>query len=301
MKKSNNQLSGHLGKKPFGLIARPDSREAILCAKKISQWLEKKKLPVVYAQITAHLLGRSDGLPLDRFSELADPIVTLGGDGTLLSTARYINRAGPLLIGVNFGQLGFLTEITPLEIFDVLADLLRGKGSVRERAMISARIVRQNRTAFFSQAANDIVIQKRVEDRLLELDVYINNDNLMRLRADGLIIATPSGSTAYSLAAGGSIIEPSQNVQIITAICPHSLTNRPVVVGLNDEITVKIPKFSGVVSVTADGQHSDQIESHDQIIIKKSSNKLKLLASPSRSYFEILRTKLNWAAPNRNV
>jgi NAD+ kinase len=239
------------------------------------------------------------GVSVIELATRADPIVTLGGDGTLLGVARNIDGYSPTFVGVNFGNLGFLTEIKPEELFPVVEQVLAGTAPVRERSMLLTEVLRGESIVFSSQAVNDAVIMKGARSRLIDLDFYVDNEAVMRLRADGLIVATPTGSTAYSLAAGGSIVSPSLAAVLVTPICPHSLTSRPLVLDLEAELKITVPQYDGRVFLTVDGQVSLELQTGDTVRIRRAKQRLRFVRSLQRSYFSVLRTKLNWGIPNR--
>jgi NAD+ kinase len=231
--------------------------------------------------------------------EKADPIITLGGDGTLIGVARHVKGRSPLFVGVNFGNLGFLTEVRPDELFTVLETALAGKASSAERVLLFVQVEREGRVVFESQAVNDVVVQKGAKSRLPEFDIEVNGHDLARIRADGVIFATPTGSTAYSLAAGGSIAHPALSVILVTPICPHSLTNRPLIMPGSSKIEVRLPAFDDEVLVTVDGQLSEALLPGDLIKVVQAKQSVRFVISQEKSYFDILRTKLNWGVPNR--
>ena len=236
----------------------------------------------------------------DKLATSADPVVTLGGDGTLIGVARYVQGQSPVMIGVNFGNLGFLTEILPSELFSTISNVLSGSSRFAVRSMLMAEVYRQGELIFSSQAVNDAVVQKGVRERLLDLDLAVDGEAVMRLRADGIIIATPTGSTAYSLSAGGSIAHPSLEVALITPICPHSLTNRPLVLGLDSNIRITVPNYDGKVFLTIDGQVSTQLLPGDALCLQRAKHSVRFVRSPGKSYYDILRTKLNWGIANQS-
>jgi NAD+ kinase len=228
-----------------------------------------------------------------------ETIVTLGGDGTLIGVARYVQGESPLFVGVNFGNLGFLTEVRPEELFAVLQDALESKISSAERTLLQVQVEREGAAFFTSQAVNDVVVQKGATTPLPDLDLSVNGHAVARIRADGIIFATPTGSTAYSLAAGGSIAHPSVNVILVTPVCPHSLTNRPLILPGTASIEVELPRFHEEVLVTVDGQVSKALQPGDKIKVSQAKQRVRFVISKDQSYFDILRTKLNWGVPNQ--
>jgi NAD+ kinase len=260
---------------------------------KVERWSADSLVPAGIVIPSEHIVDSAT------LVAVADPIITLGGDGTLIGVARDVQGPSPLFVGVNFGNLGFLTEVKPDEVFEVLQEVLDGKISCGERVLITTEIVRQGEVVFASNAVNDVVVQKGSRARLPELDLSVNGEDIARIRGDGLIVATPTGSTAYSLAAGGSIAHPSLNVMLVTPICPHSLTNRPLILPGSAELAIELPPFDDEVFVVVDGQVSTELQSGDIVKVRKATQTVKFVLSRKHGYFDILRTKLNWGVPNR--
>lgn len=285
----------------IGLVVR-DGRPAIVdLAMKVVNWAKESGFNCIFETETANIL-KLTGEILDNKSlaAVADPIVTLGGDGTMIGVARHAGQNSPRLLGVNFGTLGFLTELSPSELIDSLAATVKGTNSFATRSMLNVDVMRSDISVFDSQAINEVVIQKGSRDPLLNLDVYCDNEQVMRIRADGLIFCTPTGSTAYSLAAGGAILHRSLDVMQITPICPHLLTTRPLVLPLDSKLEVRVPEHRGEIFISVDGQASASLVLNDSIRITKSQNSVKIVRSPSNSYYDILRGKLNWSIPNQH-
>jgi NAD+ kinase len=283
-----------------GLVIRAGNTKAIELAKELVEWCTRRKLEFDLDAQAAKSLGLGNsGLSHREIVERADPIVTLGGDGTLIGAARYVRGRSPLFVGVNFGNLGFLTEVRPQELFSVLEQALENKVASAERVLLFVQVIRDGSVIFESQAVNDAVVQKGARSPLPELDLSVNEHDVARIRADGIIIATPTGSTAYSLAAGGSIAHPSLSVFLVTPVCPHSLTNRPLILPGSSTVGVKLPHFKDDAWVTIDGQVSQQLKSGDFVRVTQAKQTVRFVISPDKSYFDILRTKLNWGVPNK--
>jgi NAD+ kinase len=224
-------------------------------------------------------------------------VLVLGGDGTLLSMADCIGRAGLAIpvLGVNFGSLGFLTEVTLPELYPALQAALEGHAHVEERLMLRATTLRPSAPSTSEIALNDVVINKGARSRLIDLSVSVGDGLVTRVRADGLIIATPTGSTAYNLAAGGPIVQPNVDAIVLTPIAPHTLTNRPIVIPSSS--TVRVTPMLGErdeVFVTFDGQAGFELHAGDQISICRAGQPMRLIRPATRSYFEVLHQKLNW-------
>jgi NAD+ kinase len=283
----------------IGLAIRGGLDRAKALGQELLAWAQPRGHRVVCEVETAKLLGCNDGVGAAELAHQADPIVILGGDGTLIGVGRYVEKSSPTLVGVNFGNLGFLTEIAPEELFTTIEAVLAGSAAIGTRSMLRAEVWRNETLLFSSQAVNDAVVQKGARARLLDLDIAVNGEEIMRLRCDGLIAATPTGSTAYSLAAGGSIVHPSLAVMLVTPICAHSLTSRPLILPLDAAFSVSIPQYEGRVFLMIDGQDNVELRSGDVVRITKAKNTVKFVKSPRKSYFDILRTKLNWGIRNR--
>ncbi len=284
----------------MGLVIRPGSQRVLSLAREVVAWCQSRNLPLDVCPQTAKLLKLSSpGIGAKEMVGRADPIITLGGDGTLIGVARYVHGQSPVFVGVNFGNLGFLTEVRPDELIGVLDDVLKGDVKCAERVLLEVQVHRKGAVAFESQAVNDVVVQKGARSRLPQLDLAVNGHDVARIRADGIILSTPTGSTAYSLAAGGSIAHPSLSVILVTPICPHSLTNRPLILPGSAAVEVELPKFDDEVIVTVDGQVSETLASGDIVKVSQAKQAVKFVVSREKSYFDILRTKLNWGVPNR--
>lgn len=284
----------------IGLVVRQGIEGAMSLGRELMGWCHQNGHQLMLEKATARLFGQDEsGLWQGDIASYCDVIVTMGGDGTLIGVARHIRENSPVLVGVNFGTLGFLTEIAPYELFQTLSNVLDGSAPLGERSMVLGSVYRDNECVFSSQALNEVVIQKGAQSKLLNVDLFVNGEEVMRLRGDGLIMATPTGSTAYSLAAGGSIVYPSLEVLLVTPICAHSLTIRPLVLSLDSEIVAKIPNYLGDVYLTVDGQVSMPLEAGDVVKVNRGRNALRFARSPSKGYFEILRTKLNWGIANK--
>ena len=290
----------------LGLVVRPGNERVTSVARELVQWSASRGFSLKVERWSADslvpsgvVIPQQDIVDSATLVGIADPIITLGGDGTLIGVARDVQGSSPLFVGVNFGNLGFLTEVKPDEVFEVLQEVLEGKVSCGERVLITTEIVRQGEVVFASQAVNDVVVQKGSRARLPELDLSVNGEDIARIRGDGLIVATPTGSTAYSLAAGGSIAHPSLNILLVTPICPHSLTNRPLILPGTAELSIELPPFDDEVFVVVDGQVSTELQSGDIVKVRKANQTVKFVLSRKHGYFDILRTKLNWGVPNR--
>ncbi len=286
--------------KRVGLVIRPGNQKIVSCAEQLLAWCASRNILVDAERQTAQILQLTEpGFSPQELVDRADPIVTLGGDGTLIGVARYVKGSSPVFVGVNFGNLGFLTEVPPDQVIQALDDALNGKVSCAERVLLYVVVERDGKVVFESQAVNDVVVQKGARSPLPELDLAVNGYDVARIRSDGIIFATPTGSTAYSLAAGGSIAHPALSVILVTPICPHSLTNRPLILPGSARIELELPRFSDEVIVTIDGQVSEPLTPGDIVRVSQAKQTVRFVISEDKSYFDILRTKLNWGVPNR--
>ena len=285
-----------------GLVAKERVEAAAAVLSELAQWLQARRLQPVFETYAARLAGITSGHEIVSKEELpkaCDLIVVLGGDGTLIGMARRVARAGAdvPIAGVNFGSLGFLTEITLDDLYPSLEGVLEGSAPIEERMMLHAKVLRAGTCFTDELVLNDVVITKAALSRIIELSVSIGNDRVMQVRADGLIVATPTGSTAYNLAAGGPIVHPVVDALLLTPIAPHMLTNRPLVVTGTSTVSVE-PNMNGndEVFVTFDGQSGHALQADDVVTIERASRPLCLVRSAQRSYFDVLRQKLKWGA-----
>ncbi|HYL62399.1 MAG TPA: NAD(+)/NADH kinase [Candidatus Methylomirabilis sp.] len=281
--------------KSIGVISRPRRANLSAVLPELFQRLKARGLRVFYDQETASALpGATSGLPREQVAEKSDLLIVLGGDGTLLAAARVAAPRGIPILPVNMGSLGFLTSFTVEELYPALEETLAGRSSVSERVMLQVELFRDSNVLDQRHVLNDAVINKGALARMIELELSIDGDFVCRYRADGLVVATPTGSTAYSLSAGGPIVHPSVEAFIITPICPHTLTDRPVVVRDFTHVEIKLTSNSEDVYLTLDGQKGIPVQENDRICIARSTQRLKLIQPPQKSYFEILRNKLKW-------
>lgn len=290
-------------KRTIGLAIRPGVQEALLLAQQLISWSKKKQFEVLLDQDSAELLGHSfavkfQGITAQNLAAQCDPIITMGGDGTLLKVARFVGDSSPVLLGVNFGRLGFLTEVAPEELLTNLELVLSGKAHIEERPMLMCKVFRSGQELYRGQAVNDGVIHKAALDRLPDLDLTVDGESLMRLRADGLIVATPTGSTAYSLAAGGSIVHPAISAMLVTPISPHSLTSRPLILSQSSILEVIIPNYEGKIFLSVDGQDGVKLNKQDRVEFSRANVSVRFVRSSEKTYFQILREKLNWGISN---
>jgi NAD+ kinase len=278
-----------------GIICKPIKETVCSVVPPLIEWLRARKVEIFVDKETHDCIGF--GPPVvsrEAMAESVDLVVVLGGDGTLLSAARALGSHKVPILAVNLGGLGFLTTATLDKIYPMLELVLAGQHRTSERMMLEAEVFRKGRMAERHTALNDAVANKAALARMLDFDVFVDGEQIGRYRADGLIVATPTGSTAYSLAAGGPIIHPGLDAFVITPICPHMLTNRPLVIPDTSIVEIDFAAAEGEVYLTLDGQIGIQMEPTDRVAIRKSSNKVAFVRPPQKTYFEILRSKLRW-------
>ncbi|RLB06025.1 MAG: NAD(+) kinase [Deltaproteobacteria bacterium] len=277
----------------IGIIAKRNKPEAIKVVKDLIEWSKDKQVECFIDPEMAEFI-RHPSLDKEQMPLSVDMVVVLGGDGTLLAAARTIQKRRVPILGVNLGGLGFLTAITLDELYPMLENILRGDYKSDERMLLKARIWRKEKVIDEFTVLNDVVINKGALARIIELETSVDHEYLSTFRADGLIISTPTGSTGYSLSAGGPIVYPSLQSIIITPICPHTLTNRPIIVPQEATIRVTLCSKEEEVFLTLDGQVGFKMEVNDRVEVKKGEGFITLIKSPSKGYFEVLRTKLMW-------
>ncbi len=280
--------------KKIGIIAKdmPRAHDAV---RKLSKWLTAKGRKVFLEDRTADSLGLTGHAPR-KLPSLVDMIIVLGGDGTLLSAARLVadSRKNVPIFGVNLGSLGFMAEVPLEELYGNLEKALAGKLRADERMMLFASVIRKGKTIEEHTVLNDAVVSKGTFARMVSLEVSVGDDYLTAIRADGLILATPTGSTAYSLSAGGPIIHPALHCFVVTPICPHTLSNRPIVIPDSSVVQVKLLSRSEGASLSFDGQVVTALQQNDVVEVKKAKYRVRLIKHPTKNYYEILRTKLKW-------
>ena len=285
--------------KTIGVWARPDLADAGPALADLIAWLRERNVDVCVESRTAALAeGAASGGVVAEGAEIAaraDALVVLGGDGTLLGVSHALDRRSVPILGVNFGSLGFLTEIALAELYPTLLSVLDNAYEYEERRMLRASVRRKGHPDQSGDVLNDVVVAKAVLSRIIELDVSIDGLFVSAFRADGLIVSSPTGSTAYNLAAGGPILHPALPAVVLTPICPHMLTNRPLVVNDHSTIEVRLRAERGVeVQVTFDGQRGFPLSSEDTVLVTRSPRSLRLVKASGRDFFGVLRTKLKW-------
>ncbi len=278
-----------------GIISRPRRQHLSVVVPPLLKWLEARGVSAVYDEETANSLpDTSKGRTRQLVADSSQLLLVLGGDGTMLAAARLAASRNIPILPINMGSLGFLTSFTLDELYPALEDTLTGRSSISQRVMLQVQLERAGSVIENQSALNDAVINKGALARMIELHLIINSEFVCRYRADGLIVASPTGSTAYSLSAGGPIVHPAVESFVITPICPHMLSDRPLVIRDSSSIEMKLSADTESVFLTLDGQRGIPLQSADRVRISRAKEPLKLIQPPKKSYFDILRSKLKW-------
>lgn len=274
-----------------GFIIKPHAVNIEKILAELVQYFEKKNIECVLEEVAAQKLERGGGVTRDSLPGKVELVVVLGGDGTLLSIAHLAAQKNVPVLGINLGNLGFLTEVPLDEMYLTLDSLLSGN----EKIISSRKMLEASAKGNVYYCLNDVVITKGALARMVQCRIWIDEKEIAALRADGLIISTPTGSTAYSLAAGGPIIQPYIPAIIIAPICPHALSFRPMVISSSSKIKVQLLTEGEEVYLTLDGQRGDLLVMNDIVKVEHSNFELRLISSPKRNYFDLLQEKLGWA------
>jgi len=278
-----------------GIVCKPIKEMVASVVPPLVAWLNDHKVKVhVDVETQGCVELKVPCIAREAMGENVDLVIVLGGDGTLLAAARALNGHEVPILAVNLGGLGFLTTITLDQLYPMLDQVLAGDHRTSERMTLEAQVLRNGKVSRRETALNDAVVNKGALSRMLDFDLYVDGDHVARYRADGLIVATPTGSTAYSLAAGGPIIQPGIDAFVITPICPHMLTNRPLVVPDTSRTEIDFSAAEEPVYMTLDGQIGIELGSADKVRITKSEKKVYFVRPPRKTYFEVLRSKLRW-------
>ncbi|MCP4664019.1 MAG: NAD(+) kinase [bacterium] len=275
-----------------GIVARSASRVAARSATELTEWLLRRKVEVALDETILRVWG-TNGIPPFDPGKVYDLVVVLSGDGTLISVARSLAPRVPIL-GVNLGRLGFLTELVRSELYPTLVKVLAGEFAVEERFLLDVDLHRSGGFTAHSRAFNDAVIAKGAQAKIIELKLHIDGRLMSHIRADGLIVSTPSGSTAYNLSAGGPIVYPTLPVAVLTPICPHALSLRPIVVPDQADIAISLDTELEEVYLSVDGQESIPLGYQDTVKVKRSASAVHLVRLGDRTFYDSLRDKLNW-------
>jgi NAD+ kinase len=261
------------------IVTKPKQANVAQVAGELSDWFQRRRIIASLAPEAA---------------SNADLAVVVGGDGTLLAAARLLGERQVPIVAINYGSLGFLTEVTLDEMYPALERVLSGEFVSEDRMMMDVHVVREGERIGSYRALNDVVINKGTLSRMIELEARVDQQYVSRFRADGLIVATPTGSTAYNLSAGGPIIFPTMSAMVMTPICSHTLTNRPLVLSESVRIEIALRSAQEAVYTTIDGQVGVRLEMDDELVVSKSAVAVKLVAPADKNYFDVLRGKLKW-------
>ncbi|HUC43921.1 MAG TPA: NAD(+)/NADH kinase [Candidatus Sulfotelmatobacter sp.] len=276
------------------ILAKPGSREGVRIARELADWLHARGIAVRLDRATASAMRRPDGIPTGTLPPRTDLVVVAGGDGSLLAAARAAIPRGVPILGVNFGGLGFLTELQPEELFGGLEKVLRGEAAIEEREALRVRLRRGGRVVADHVLLNDAVVAKTALARMLDIEVSIDGEHVATYTSDGLIVATPTGSTAYNLSAGGPILDPRMSAFVIAPICPHTMSYRPLVVPGGVVIRVVLRSDTEEAYLTLDGQVGAPMRPMDEIVVDRHPSPVRLVRVARRGFFEILQRKLRW-------
>jgi NAD+ kinase len=278
--------------KSAAIISKPSKPELQQLVPEVLKWLEERKYQVWLDEETAAYIGSPAGVPRNEIaSRQPGFVMVLGGDGTLLSAARAVAAAGVPILGVNLGSLGFLTEVPLAELYETLAAVDEQRCSIEKRSMVHCQLLRGGQCVGQFDALNDAVVNKSAIARLVSFDLHLDQVYVSNYKADGVIVATPTGSTAYSLAAGGPILMPSVDAFVIAPVCPHSLTLRPLVVRDTVEISLTVKSGGEEAFLSIDGQEGMPLMDEDRVVCRKSEHTTRLLRM-RKTFFDVLRTKL---------
>ena len=296
-----NKTTGGEKAKKIGVFCKPKAPSATDILGRLIPWLRKQNYHIFLDTGTAAIINETSSYEKREISQQADLLIVLGGDGTLLSVARAAHPHNIPILAVNLGNLGFLAEISIDELYPTLENILAGKFEIENRMLLNACIWRNGEKVEDHNVLNDVVINKGAVARVISLQVLVNGQYMTSYRADGLIIATPTGSTAYSLSAGGPIIHPSMHTLVLSPICPFTLTNRSILIPDQSIIQVKLAAEYDDVRVTLDGQEGYDMRAGDILEIKKTKTSLQLIRGPNKNYYQILRDKLHWGSQSDEV
>jgi len=276
------------------VLAKPGTPEGQRIASELGAWLRARDVTVRFDELTARALGRKDGIKGDAIPAGTDLVIVAGGDGTLLSAARIAGPLGIPILGVNFGGLGFMTELQPEELYSALENVLRGEYEIEEREALRVRFRRGRKIISEHALLNDAVVTKTALARMLVIELRIDGELVATYTSDGLIIATPTGSTAYNLSAGGPILDPRMSAFVIAPICPHAMSYRPLVVPGSVRIEVTLRSLTEEAYLTLDGQVGFPMRQLDAIVVDRHPRSVRLVRVAQRGFFEVLQRKLHW-------
>lgn len=279
----------------IGVITKPNEPRAEALAHRIAEWAASHEINLFVNDRVKEAPPGAFRASAREIADHCDLLIVLGGDGTMIATARLVGGRGTPVIGVNLGTLGYLTEFAVEEAISALDDVIKGNYEIERRMMLDWRVLRDGDQVSASTALNDVVVNKSALARIIDIDCWVGGHHVTTYRADGLIISTPTGSTAYNLSAGGPIIYPGTRAISIAPICPHTLTNRPIILPDTAQITLQLATREQEVMLTSDGQTGMPLMAGDLVEIKKSDKTFNTICPPNRDYFQTLRDKLKWS------
>lgn len=286
--------------KRIGVVLKPDLTEAVATVSQLLAWLARRDIALyagprldrkLVTGVSGHQLGVVE---LEQMPGVVDLIIVLGGDGSMIGTSRIMGDYNIPVLGINYGTLGYLSEFRVEELFPALEAVLQGDYEIEERVRLAVELVRDDTLLLHNRALNEVVVNKGALSRILDIEARMNCQLISHYRADGLIISTPTGSTAYNLSAGGPVIYPSMNALVITPICPFKLSDRPIVVPDDATIELSLHTPREEVYLTLDGQVGHPLQVGDSVSIRKSTTTFKIVHPANRNYFDVLRDKLRW-------
>ncbi len=280
--------------KSIGILTKPKFPDVKTILKDLVAWLRERKKEPLFDGTTAALIGESATAQKAQIAATADMVLVLGGDGTMLNAARLVAERAVPILGVNMGGLGFLTEVGLEQLYPALEKVLANEYFLDERLMLRASIHRHGEDVARATVLNDVVVSKGTLARMIQIQIAVDGQFVTSLRGDGVIISTPTGSTAYSLSSGGPIMHPSVHALIITPICPHTLTHRPLLIPSNVSVEVTLISRDEGAMTTFDGQVVVSMSQGDTVTIRASDHRTQLIRFPDRTYYEVLRKKLKW-------
>ncbi|MBZ4672667.1 NAD(+)/NADH kinase [Deferribacterales bacterium Es71-Z0220] len=284
--------------KNIAIVAKPHTPNIKDITEKIINFLMSKNKRILLEKRAAEALCVDNYHSENEIRDSADLVIVLGGDGTLISAIRLLQEKSTPVLGINLGRLGFLTDTKIEDATSTLQEVFSGNYMIEKRMKLDVLVKNKYNTTFKAQVINDLVINKGALARIIDIDVTVDNLFMNTYRADGIIISTPTGSTAYTLAAGGPIVYPTLNSIIVTPICPHALSHRPIVLHDTSKLKLKVKDLYDKVFITCDGQEGKKMESGEEVYVEKSNSFANLIVTKHHNYFTLLKEKLGWGRPN---
>ena len=282
----------------IGIISKPHAETARQTLQTLCEFLKNKNCQIILDESTPDVINSCNFEKATRqeIGKLCDLVIVVGGDGTILNAVRSLSHAHVPIVGINVGRLGFLADISPDELEDSLDDILNGSYREEQRFLLEMQVIRDNKIIFEGDAFNDVVVHIRDVARMIEFETRINDEFVNHQRADGIVVSTPTGSTAYALSAGGPILHATLDAITLVPISPHTLSSRPLVINADSQIKILICNTKGgIAQATCDGHLSTDVHVGDHIKVKRKADKITLLHPKQHNYFEILRAKLHWS------